>query len=140
MFVSIAFVDIATRHEEEHDLPATSYASNGDSLLRSIVEGAKAAAGAFSPCTAEDFIVDNCKNIYFAGHETTSTTAAWCLMLLAAHPEWQSRARRGPGGSPPSGTKASGRGHAPEAEDGDDGGAGDAPAVPTGAGTATGVP
>jgi cytochrome P450 len=37
--------------------------------------------------------VDNCKNIYFAGHETTSTTASWCLMLLAAHPEWQSRAR-----------------------------------------------
>ncbi|CAD6255078.1 unnamed protein product [Miscanthus lutarioriparius] len=86
-------LDIARRHEEEHDPPATSSASNGDGLLRSIVEGAKAAAGAFSPCTAEDFIVDNCKNIYFAGHETTSTTAAWCLMLLAAHPEWQSRAR-----------------------------------------------
>ncbi|KAG8088784.1 hypothetical protein GUJ93_ZPchr0011g28107 [Zizania palustris] len=27
------------------------------------------------------------------GHETTSTTAAWCLMLLASHHEWQSRAR-----------------------------------------------
>jgi cytochrome P450 len=43
--------------------------------------------------TPEDFIVDNCKNIYFAGHETTSTTAAWCLLLLASHPEWQSSAR-----------------------------------------------
>ncbi|OQU82743.1 hypothetical protein SORBI_3005G015600 [Sorghum bicolor] len=87
-------LDIARRHEEEHDdPPATSSASSSDGLLRSIVEGAKAAAGAFSSCTAEDFIVDNCKNIYFAGHETTSTTAAWCLMLLASHPEWQSRAR-----------------------------------------------
>ena len=60
-------------------------------FLHSIIEGSKAAS--FSSCTPEDFIVDNCKNIYFAGHETTSSTAAWCLMLLAAHPEWQDRAR-----------------------------------------------
>ncbi|XP_061356664.1 cytochrome P450 714A1-like [Gastrolobium bilobum] len=39
------------------------------------------------------FIVDNCKNIYFAGHETTAVAASWCLMLLALHPEWQSRIR-----------------------------------------------
>jgi len=42
---------------------------------------------------ADDFVVDNCKNIYFAGHETSAVTATWCLMLLAAHPEWQDRAR-----------------------------------------------
>lgn len=41
----------------------------------------------------DDFVVDNCKNIYFAGHETSAVTATWCLMLLAAHPEWQERAR-----------------------------------------------
>ncbi|KAF0925358.1 hypothetical protein E2562_016616 [Oryza meyeriana var. granulata] len=41
----------------------------------------------------DDFVVDNCKNIYFAGHETSAVTATWCLMLLAAHPEWQDRAR-----------------------------------------------
>ncbi|KAK8582083.1 hypothetical protein V6N13_145071 [Hibiscus sabdariffa] len=41
----------------------------------------------------QKFIVDNCKNIYFAGHETTAVTASWCLMLLALHPEWQSRIR-----------------------------------------------
>ncbi|KAJ1387502.1 Cytochrome P450 [Sesbania bispinosa] len=39
------------------------------------------------------FIVDNCKNIYFAGHETTAVAASWCLMLLALHPEWQARIR-----------------------------------------------
>ena len=60
-------------------------------FLHSIIEGSKAAS--FSSCTPEDFIVDNCKNIYFAGHETTAVTATWCLMLLAAHPEWQDRAR-----------------------------------------------
>ncbi|KAG6536512.1 cytochrome P450 714B3-like [Zingiber officinale] len=42
---------------------------------------------------ASSFVVDNCKNIYFAGHETTAVTASWCLMLLALHPEWQARAR-----------------------------------------------
>lgn len=41
----------------------------------------------------EKFMVDNCKNIYFAGHETTATTTSWALMLLAVNPEWQTRAR-----------------------------------------------
>ncbi|KAF7816584.1 cytochrome P450 714A1-like [Senna tora] len=39
------------------------------------------------------FIVDNCKNIYFAGHETTAVAASWCLMLLALHPQWQTSIR-----------------------------------------------
>lgn len=43
--------------------------------------------------SSKQFIVDNCKNIYFAGHESTATAAAWCLMLLALHPEWQDRIR-----------------------------------------------
>ncbi|KAL2499049.1 Replication protein A 70 kDa DNA-binding subunit B [Abeliophyllum distichum] len=43
--------------------------------------------------TPNKFIVDNCKNIYFASHETTAISASWCLMLLASHPEWQARGR-----------------------------------------------
>lgn len=39
------------------------------------------------------FIVDNCKNIYFAGHESTSVAASWCLMLLALYPQWQTNIR-----------------------------------------------
>ena len=59
-------------------------------LMQLILEGAvnDATEGKASP---QQFIVDNCKNIYFAGHETTAITASWCLMLLALHPEWQSR-------------------------------------------------
>ena len=41
----------------------------------------------------EEFVVDNRKNIYFAGYETTAVTAAWCMMLLALHPEWQDLVR-----------------------------------------------
>ncbi|KAJ4753801.1 Cytochrome P450 714B3 [Rhynchospora pubera] len=42
---------------------------------------------------AEKFIVDNCKSIFFAGHESTAVTATWCLMLLGMYPEWQKRVR-----------------------------------------------
>ncbi|GJN28451.1 hypothetical protein PR202_gb16576 [Eleusine coracana subsp. coracana] len=79
-------LNIAKNHDE-HD--SATHINND--FLHSIIEGAK--GGPLSSCTPEDFIVDNCKNIYFAGHETTSTTATWCLLLLASHPKWQSSAR-----------------------------------------------
>ncbi|KAJ6758286.1 CYTOCHROME P450 714C2 [Salix koriyanagi] len=41
----------------------------------------------------DQFIVDNCKNIYLAGYETAAVSATWCLMLLAANKEWQDRVR-----------------------------------------------
>ncbi|KAI8005732.1 Cytochrome P450 714A1 [Camellia lanceoleosa] len=41
----------------------------------------------------KQFIIDNCKNIYFAGYESTAVAASWCLMLLALHPDWQARVR-----------------------------------------------
>ncbi|XP_075646980.1 cytochrome P450 714C2-like [Castanea sativa] len=66
-------------------------ASYEKDLLQMILEGAKSNNDYYGPC--DKFIVDNCKNIYFAGHETTAITASWSLMLLAAHPEWQARAR-----------------------------------------------
>ncbi|XP_062175417.1 cytochrome P450 714C2-like [Alnus glutinosa] len=71
--------------------------SDEKDLLQMILEGAKSHINdtdglsiKFSP---DKFMVDNCKNIYFAGQETTSITTSWCLMLLAAHPDWQARAR-----------------------------------------------
>lgn len=45
------------------------------------------------PKEADEFIVDNCKSIFFAGHESTAVTATWCLMLLGMYPEWQERVR-----------------------------------------------
>ena len=43
--------------------------------------------------TTNRFVVDNCKNIYFAGYETTAVSAAWTLMLLALYSEWQDKVR-----------------------------------------------
>ncbi|GFZ20017.1 cytochrome P450, family 714, subfamily A, polypeptide 1 [Actinidia rufa] len=60
-------------------------------LLQVIMEGAYAEK--VGKETATRFVVDNCKNIYVAGHETVASVATWALMLLAAHPEWQNRAR-----------------------------------------------
>ncbi|CAL9123789.1 unnamed protein product [Musa acuminata var. zebrina] len=65
--------------------------SSGQDLLQSIIEGSTISNSGLD--SAESFIVDNCKNIYFAGHETTAVTATWCLMLLASHPEWQHHVR-----------------------------------------------
>lgn len=63
--------------------------------MQIIIEGAKCLdeEGKWLKISGDKFIVDNCKNIYFAGHETTAITASWCLMLLAKHPDWQARVR-----------------------------------------------
>ncbi|XP_077239228.1 cytochrome P450 714C2-like isoform X2 [Tasmannia lanceolata] len=60
-------------------------------LLQALLEGVNASG--VGPDEANRFIVDNCKNIYFAGHETTAIAATWSLMLLALNPKWQIRAR-----------------------------------------------
>ncbi|KAF8007891.1 hypothetical protein BT93_K1783 [Corymbia citriodora subsp. variegata] len=38
-------------------------------------------------------IADNCKGMFFAGHETSASGATFALVLLAHHPEWQERVR-----------------------------------------------
>ncbi|KAL0341172.1 UNVERIFIED_CONTAM: cytochrome [Sesamum radiatum] len=53
-------------------------------LLQLILEGANTSE--VGKDSSKRFIVDNCKNIYFAGHESTAVAASWCLMLLALHP------------------------------------------------------
>jgi len=66
-------------------------------LLQMILEGAKNCEGSdglLSNSVGRDrFIIDNCKTIFFAGHDTTSITASWCLMLLATYQDWQDRVR-----------------------------------------------
>ncbi|XP_010273731.1 PREDICTED: cytochrome P450 714C2-like [Nelumbo nucifera] len=66
-------------------------ASTEKDLLQMILEAAN--ADKLEQKTANRLVLDNCKNIYVAGHETVSSAATWALMLLASHPEWQSRIR-----------------------------------------------
>ncbi|KAF8364680.1 hypothetical protein HHK36_033360 [Tetracentron sinense] len=60
-------------------------------LLQMILEGAKNSD--LGQDATDRFIVDNCKNIYLAGYETTAVSATWAMMLLASSPEWQARVR-----------------------------------------------
>lgn len=60
-------------------------------LLQMVMEGARNSK--LSQEDTDRFIVDNCKNIYLAGYETTAVSATWCLMLLAANKDWQDRVR-----------------------------------------------
>ncbi|XXG40103.1 hypothetical protein AAC387_Pa01g0900 [Persea americana] len=76
---------VVKEHKEE------SIATSEKVLLQCILEGANASQ--IRSDLADSFVVDNCKNIYFAGHETTAVTATWSLMLLALNPGWQARVR-----------------------------------------------
>ncbi|KAG6630513.1 hypothetical protein CIPAW_13G023600 [Carya illinoinensis] len=65
-------------------------ASGVKDLLQMILEGAKIyddCDGLSVKISQDKFIIGNCKTIYFAGHETTATTATWNLMLLATYPD-----------------------------------------------------
>ncbi|KAL4599705.1 hypothetical protein ACB092_11G145200 [Castanea dentata] len=66
-------------------------AASENDLLQMIIEGATNTD--FGQDEIDRFIVDNCKNIYQAGYETTAVSAIWTLMLLASNPEWQQRVR-----------------------------------------------
>ncbi|KAK2979488.1 hypothetical protein RJ640_002021 [Escallonia rubra] len=59
-------------------------------LLQTLLDGAKIAN--LSQDSIQQFVVDNCKNIYQAGG-ATGVLATWCLMLLASNQEWQDRVR-----------------------------------------------
>ncbi|KAK8479440.1 hypothetical protein V6N13_063231 [Hibiscus sabdariffa] len=69
----------------------TKEETSKEDLLQMILKGAKSSD--LGPDATDNFIVDNCKNIYFAGYETTAITAAWTLLLLALNPDWQDKVR-----------------------------------------------
>ncbi|KAF8039147.1 hypothetical protein BT93_B1636 [Corymbia citriodora subsp. variegata] len=68
-------------------------ATSKKDLLEMILEGARNSSELGGGDTTDRFVVDNCKNIYLAGYETTAVAASWTLMLLASNPGWQAKVR-----------------------------------------------
>lgn len=77
---------------KEREQECLQRSSSGKDLMQLILEGALNDPN-LDEESSKRFIIDNCKNIYFAGHESTAVAASWCLMLLALHPEWQDQIR-----------------------------------------------
>lgn len=86
-----SLVSKVIKGRQEESMTTTSEKVAKD-LLQTLIESASNTRGIGSNA-ANSFIVDNCKSIYFAGHETTAISATWGLMLLASNQEWQARAR-----------------------------------------------
>ncbi|XP_047328810.1 cytochrome P450 714A1-like [Impatiens glandulifera] len=84
--------EVITDREKESCNTASSNTASKSDLLFSIMKGAGAATEENSRISKK-FIVDNCKNVFLAGHESTAVAASWCLMLLALNPDWQTRIR-----------------------------------------------
>ncbi|XP_075100458.1 cytochrome P450 CYP72A616-like [Nicotiana tabacum] len=43
--------------------------------------------------TTED-VIEECKEFYFAGQDTTTALLSWTMVVLSMHPEWQDKARK----------------------------------------------
>lgn len=69
----------------------TKIETSKEDLLQIILKGAKSSD--LSPDETDNFIIDNCKNMYLAGYDTPAITAAWTLLLLALNTDWQDRVR-----------------------------------------------
>ncbi|XP_015874059.2 cytochrome P450 714C2 [Ziziphus jujuba] len=80
--INSMIIDIKNKHiGRPHD----------EDMLKGIMAGAKNAK--LGPNAEDQYLVDNCKNLFLAGSEVPAVAAMWGLMLLALYPEWQARIR-----------------------------------------------
>ncbi|KAK7340093.1 hypothetical protein VNO77_20787 [Canavalia gladiata] len=75
-------------NERKAENQKSSTDGNHMDLLNIILEGATSSTN-----NVNQMILDICKNIYFAGSESSAIAVTWTLLLLALHPEWQQRVR-----------------------------------------------
>ncbi|KAF3435125.1 hypothetical protein FNV43_RR22212 [Rhamnella rubrinervis] len=60
-------------------------------MMEAIKEGAENAK--LGQSAEDQYVADNCKNLFLAGAEIPAVSAIWGVMLLASHPHWQTRLR-----------------------------------------------
>ncbi|CAN6564930.1 unnamed protein product [Malus baccata var. baccata] len=49
--------------------------------------------GGFTKSLTTKEVVDECKTLFFEGHETTALAITWTMLLLATHQDWQDQLR-----------------------------------------------
>lgn len=66
-----------------------------DDLLSVMIKASRelGTPGAAQSQVSLQYLVDECRTFYYAGHETTNGTLQWTIMCLARYPEWQDKAR-----------------------------------------------
>ncbi|KAG4925416.1 hypothetical protein JHK87_050956 [Glycine soja] len=99
--VEAMILKMIKEREAENQKSSTHGNQTQKDLLQIILEGATSATstessgkGIFGPgYNIYQSIVDICKNMYFAGSESTALAITWTLFLFALHPEWQQLVR-----------------------------------------------
>lgn len=66
--------------------------SYGNDLLGMLLTEMQRKRGNWSSLNLQ-LIMDECKTLFFAGHETTALLLTWTIMLLASNPTWQDKVR-----------------------------------------------
>ncbi|KAH7538026.1 hypothetical protein FEM48_Zijuj03G0155700 [Ziziphus jujuba var. spinosa] len=61
-------------------------------LLGLLLKANNENGGTGKPLTTRE-LIDECKTLFFGGHDTTALALTWTLLLLALHPEWQTQLR-----------------------------------------------
>ncbi|KAK4265622.1 hypothetical protein QN277_026649 [Acacia crassicarpa] len=68
--------------------------SRNNDLLGQLLESITENNGQNGGQVTEEDVVEECKQFYVAGHETTSSWLTWTMVVLAIHPDWQEKARK----------------------------------------------
>ena len=77
-----------TGQSKADDLLGLMLQANNQSTLPENLSGKKS-----GKMTLEE-VIEECKQFYLAGQETTSAWLTWTMIVLAMHPEWQEKARQ----------------------------------------------
>ncbi|WCJ22077.1 Cytochrome P450 CYP749A22 [Euphorbia peplus] len=81
-------LQMVKKREEEAMVNGESIHNYGNDYLGVLIKKNKEAGN----ISIQD-IVDECKTFYIGGHETTTSTLTWTMLLLSIHTDWQLKAR-----------------------------------------------